>query len=136
MKGNKKKNPYLERRSLDHGGEFPSLLVPCLKPTSHCGPSPPSPLVPASRQQGIYLHTDNITCLFLLGRAQQIVFSRFSLTAGYILMLLIYFFYHQLASSSRLAGVSYAGFNTLYCWPARIALQELINDYCPLKSEF
>jgi hypothetical protein len=40
----KGKNPYLERRSLNHGGESPSFPVPCLKSTAPYAPCLPKSL--------------------------------------------------------------------------------------------
>jgi hypothetical protein len=54
------KYPYLEGRSLDHGGEFPSSQVPYLKSTAVAPLALPSPPAPASSQKDIYLHTDDI----------------------------------------------------------------------------
>jgi hypothetical protein len=56
----RKKNYYLERRSLVHGGEFPFSQVPCLKTTAFAPLALPSPLAPTSHQKDIYLHTDDI----------------------------------------------------------------------------
>ncbi len=50
----------MERQSLDHGGEFPSSQVPCLKSSSFAPLALPSHIAPASRGQDIYLHTDDI----------------------------------------------------------------------------
>jgi hypothetical protein len=55
----KEEKPLLGEWSLDHSGESPSFLVPCLKPIAPCAPSPPSPLYPLSRQQDIYFHIDD-----------------------------------------------------------------------------
>jgi hypothetical protein len=60
--------PYLEKRSLAYGGEFPSSLVPCLKSTAFTPllpppPSPPHPL-PTNRTL-IYIQT-TLTCPLLL----------------------------------------------------------------------
>ncbi len=54
------KNPYLERWSLVHGGGFPSSQVPCLESTAFAPLSLPSPPSPASRQEEICLHTNDI----------------------------------------------------------------------------
>jgi hypothetical protein len=54
------KYPYLEGRSLVHGGNFPFSQVPCLKSIALAPLALPSPPVPASRQKDIYLHTDDI----------------------------------------------------------------------------
>jgi hypothetical protein len=56
----KEKYSYLEKQSLVHGGEFPSSQVPCLKLTALAALALPSPPAPASRQEKIYLHTDDI----------------------------------------------------------------------------
>jgi hypothetical protein len=50
----------VERQSLAHSGESPSSLVPCLKLTAIMSLALPSPSHPLSRQQDIYVHTDNI----------------------------------------------------------------------------
>ncbi len=55
--------PYLKRRSPAHGGESPSSLVPCLKSTVFMPLALPSPPHLLSRQQDIYLQTDNINML-------------------------------------------------------------------------
>ncbi len=60
----KLKSPYLEMRSLDYGGEFPSSQVPLLKLTAFCAPC--SPLTPRTRFLPIRhlftgtVHTDDI----------------------------------------------------------------------------
>ncbi len=65
----RKKNPFLERWSLDHGGASPSLLVPCLKSTAHCTPSsPPHPYKLPANKAFINIQM-TLTCLLLLGRA-------------------------------------------------------------------
>jgi hypothetical protein len=55
-----KKFPHMERRSLDHGGQSSSSLVPCLRSTVFMPFALPSPLHPLSCKEDIYLHTDNI----------------------------------------------------------------------------
>ncbi len=52
-----RKNPHLEKESLVHGRESPSLLVSCLKPTAHCAPVISILPAPHSRHHYIYLHT-------------------------------------------------------------------------------
>jgi hypothetical protein len=69
-KEKRRKNPHLERQSLDYGGESPSLMVPCLKPTPQCAPSLPSPLYLLTANETFIYTQTTLTCSLLLSRAQ------------------------------------------------------------------
>ncbi len=57
----KDKYSFLERQSLFHGGEYPILTGLLLEVNCSCAPcSSLTPPASASRQENIYLHTDNI----------------------------------------------------------------------------
>jgi hypothetical protein len=59
----KEKSSYLEWRLLVHGSEFPSLLVPCSKPTTPFEAPPSIALLPIALFPGnteFFLHSDYI----------------------------------------------------------------------------
>jgi hypothetical protein len=62
----KRKIPYLERRSLVHGGEFPSSQVPCLKSTAFMPLALPSPLHPLPAKRTFIYTQMMLRCLLLL----------------------------------------------------------------------